>query len=76
MQGMAVDEQREVIFEAQGGQLWVLQPRPREVVQSVDLALLAGDGRLLGYDPVTDHLYFLVDGQLEVVPASSILGQG
>jgi hypothetical protein len=82
LQGIVADWGRQLVYEALGGQIRVLKAYPRETIGQVEIALLAGDGmadqwerhgRLAGHDPISDQLYFLVGGQLEVRPTSAIL---
>jgi hypothetical protein len=74
LQGIVADWERQLVYEALDGQIWVLTPYPREVIQRVDIPTLAGGGRLVGHDPISDQLYFLlIDGQLEVRPTLAIL---
>lgn len=71
--GIVVDRQRRLIYEALDEQIWVLNPRSREVISRTDETLLSRGARLAAYDSVSDRLYFLLDGRLETRPASAIL---
>jgi hypothetical protein len=74
LQGIVADWGRQLVYEALDGQIWVLTPYPHQVIQRVDVPALAGGGRLIGHDPISDQLYFLLrDGQLEIRPTLAIL---
>jgi hypothetical protein len=73
LQGIVADWGRGLVYEALEGQIWAYEPYPRQVVGQVEVALLAHGGRLAGHDPISDQLYFLVEGQLEVWPTGTIL---
>ncbi|MGD9099019.1 MAG: hypothetical protein PVF45_00965 [Anaerolineae bacterium] len=76
LQGIVADWGRGLVYEALEGQIWAYEPYPRQVVGQVEVALLAHGGRLVGHDPISDQLYFLVDGQLEIQPTGTVLDEG
>jgi len=74
LQGIVADWGRGLVYEALDGQIWVLTPYPREVIERVDVPVLKSGGRLVGHDPISDHLYFLVNGYVELHRTPTIWG--
>ncbi|MCI0398981.1 MAG: hypothetical protein L0322_29165, partial [Chloroflexi bacterium] len=72
-QGAAADGRRSLLYEAVSGQIRVVAAETRELLHRVDVVVLAEGGRLAGYDPATDQLYFLFDGQLVIRPLLEII---
>lgn len=56
--GMAADIEREVIYEAIGETIRIIDPAEGVVTGQFQATLLA-DGRLAGHDPASDNLYFV-----------------
>ena len=73
LQGIAADWGRQLVYEALGGQIWVLTPYPRKLFKRIDVTALANGGRLVGHDPISDQLYFLVNGHLQIRATSTLL---
>ena len=70
--GMVLDRQRELIYEAVGEVLRVVDPAKREVVAQASVPLLAA-GKLAGHDPASDNLFFVSDtGRLYIWPAENL----
>lgn len=67
--GLAVDPGRARVYETQAGSMRVFDNRTMDLLMVVPLPT---PGQLAGYDPQTDQLYFLADGQLQVWPAEAI----
>jgi hypothetical protein len=72
-QGIVADWGRQLVYEALHGKIRVIKAFPRAMMGEVESAPLAGDGHLAGHDPISDQLYFLVNGQLVVQPTADIL---
>lgn len=71
--GITADWGRQLVYEAVGSQVRIIDPGTRQVINRVDVPLLASDGRLVGHDPISDNLYFLVGGgRLEVWAAGNL----
>jgi hypothetical protein len=70
--GFQVDEGRSRLYEMTVGGLQVLDMETMAVVQSVPTPL---EGQLVGFDPVTDNLYFVgeADSRLHIWPVSELL---
>lgn len=64
-----VDPTRQWLYGLYAGGLHVLDARTMALIM---IAPLPVDGQLVGYDPKTDQLYFLVNGGLRLWPASAI----
>jgi hypothetical protein len=73
LQGIVADWGRQLIYEAVDGQIRVFTPYPREALAQTTVGFLANQGRLVGHDPITDHLYFLVGGALFIQPTTSVI---
>lgn len=67
--GLVVDSGRGHIYETVGGALRVFDAKTMALLMSVPRPI---DGDLVGFDPGTDQLYFLAEGQLHIVPAGAI----
>lgn len=73
--GMVADWGRQLVYEAIGTRVRIVRPGTRSLVNEVEVALLANEGRLVGHDPVSDNLYFLDgDGRVVVWPAGNLFG--
>jgi hypothetical protein len=75
LQGIVADWGRGLVYEALDGGLRVYRAFPREELRHVDLGSKLGlpqGARLAGHDPISDNLFFIVDGRLEVRPAQAI----
>ncbi|MBN1976542.1 MAG: PQQ-binding-like beta-propeller repeat protein, partial [Anaerolineae bacterium] len=66
--GFYVDPMRERLYESSGG-FRVFDANTLTLVMSLPNPV---DGRLAGYDPKTDQLYFLAKGQLYIWPTEAI----
>lgn len=64
-----VDPARQRLYEATDGNLRVFDAQTMSLMMSIPQPV---DGRLVGYDPETDQLYFLSDGHLELWSAGAI----
>jgi hypothetical protein len=73
--GMVADWGRQLVYEAIGQQVRIIEPATRNLMKEVEVGLLANDGRLAGHDPISDNLYFLSsDGRLSLWPAVNLFG--
>jgi hypothetical protein len=73
LQGIVADWGRQLIYEAVGGQIRVFTPYPREVLAQAAVEWLPNPWRLVGHDPITDQLYFLIGGALLIQPTTSVI---
>jgi hypothetical protein len=64
-----VDAKRQRLYGLDAGGLYVFDARTMALIM---IAPLPVDGQLVGYDPKTDQLYFLVNGGLRLWPASAV----
>ncbi|MFQ5855935.1 MAG: hypothetical protein ACE5LU_09860 [Anaerolineae bacterium] len=64
-----VDATRRRLYEAAAGTLRVLDAETMALIMVVPLPF---EGQLVGYDPQTNQLYFLTDGQLRLWPISAV----
>jgi DNA-binding beta-propeller fold protein YncE len=70
--GMAVDQERGLVYEALGETLRVIDPNGRAVVSETAVPLLAGSA-LAGHDAGHDQLYFVSPaGRLSLWPAANL----
>lgn len=73
--GMAVDTERELIYEAIGGAIRVIDPNDRALISQAAMPVPA-DARLAGHDPQSDLLYFVTTtGRLILWPAANLFGE-
>lgn len=73
--GMAVDVERELVYEAIGETIRIVNPRDAAVVNRVTAPLLA-EGSLSGHDPYSDMLYFVsATGRLYLWPAANLFDE-
>jgi hypothetical protein len=70
LKGIVADWARQLLFEVQDQQITIFRPLPREVILIAELPILAESVRLVGHDPISDQLYFLVNGQLAILETS------
>lgn len=73
--GMIVDRERDLIYEAIGEIIRIIDPDERTLTAQVSAPLLA-ESRLAGHDPASDNLYFVgTTGRLYLWPASNLFEQ-
>jgi hypothetical protein len=73
--GVVVDKERQLIYEAIGETIRVVDPEERAQTAQVRVPLLA-EGRLAGYDSGHDTLYFVSQsGRLFLWPAANLFSQ-
>lgn len=72
LRGVVADWERQMLYEAIGEDIRIIDAKTRQVVGHKQVDLLA-DGYLAGHDPVTDNLFFLVGtGRLVIWKASNL----
>lgn len=73
--GMAVDTERDLIYEAIGEMIRIIDPKERELTGQQPLPLLAGS-QLSGHDSGSDNLYFTtLSGRLYTWPATNLFDE-
>jgi hypothetical protein len=72
LQGIVADWKRQFIYEALNGKIRISKAYPRAMMGEIEVTSLAANGRLVGHDPLTDQLYFLVDGRLAIRPTATL----
>lgn len=73
--GIVFDNQRELIYEALGDTIRVIDPDERTLTAQVNVPFLV-DSRLAGHDSTSDNLYFVSStGRLYLWPAANLFSE-
>ena len=73
--GMVVDTGRQLIYEAIGETIRIVEPKKSTLAGEMSVPLLA-DSRLAGHDPASDTLYFVTSsGRLILWPATNLFDE-
>jgi photosystem II stability/assembly factor-like uncharacterized protein len=75
--GIVADWGRQLVYEALGERIRILDPATHAVLAEAPAPFPAGSGRLAGHDPISDNLIFLTgSGRLYVWPAANLFAEG